>query len=135
MGEDPGEGTNEGYFDTGRGGLLAVILLVRQCLSKTPEVAHTEHLPRIPIEGDSSHLDRACHALSRCKLRYRIIGGIGSGGRAWGHATFLVCSLLGGQMQLYRAGFLQSSESNGLLIDSEKGWKTRLLDERPKTDP
>jgi hypothetical protein len=63
----------------------------------------------LPIEGDSSHIERAKHALLRGEIRYQIVGGIGSRGRVWGHATFLVTSLLGAQICLRRAGFLQSS--------------------------
>jgi hypothetical protein len=102
-------------------------------LSEASAVEQSEHLPRIPIEGDSSHIDRAKDALSRGMVRYKIIGGIGSRGHIWGHATFLVRSLLGARIHLRRAGFLQSSESKYVLIDSENGWKIRLLEERPKT--
>lgn len=101
-------------------------------LSEASVVANSVHLPRIPIEGDSSHIQRAQDALSRGKVRYKIIGGIGSRGRVWGPATFLVRSSLGARTHLRRAGFLQSSESKCELIDSENGWKIRLLEERPK---
>jgi len=53
-------------------------------LSETSALAHSEHLPRIPVEGDSSHIDRAKDALSRGKVRYKTIGGIGSRGHVWG---------------------------------------------------
>src|SRR5271170_5805308 len=56
-------------------------------------VAYSKHFPRIPVEGDSSHINRVVEALSRGKVRYQIVGGIGSRGRVWGHATFLVDSL------------------------------------------
>ena len=88
-------------------------------LSETSAVPHCEHLPGIPIERDSSHIDRSKDALSRGKVQYKTIGGIGSHGHVWGHATFLVRSLLGVRTHPRRAGFLQSSESKYVLIDSE----------------
>jgi hypothetical protein len=100
-------------------------------LSGTSPVAHSEHFPRISIEADSGHIDRAEEVLSRGKVHYRIVGGIRSGGRVWGLATFLVDSLPGARTHLRRAGFSQSSESKYVLIDSENGWKIRLLEERP----
>jgi len=93
---------------------------------------HAEHLPRIPVEGDSSHIHRVEEALSQGKVRYQIVGGIGSRGRVWGHATFLVDSLPGARTRLCGAGFLQSSESMCVLTDSENGWKIRLLEDRTK---
>jgi len=87
--------------------------------SETSAVAHSEHLPGIPIEGDPSHIDREKVALSRGKVRYKTIGGIGSRGHVWGHATFLVRSLLGVRTHPRRAWFLQSAESKCVLIDSE----------------
>jgi len=94
--------------------------------------AQSQHLPRISIEGDSIHIDRAQVALSLGKVRYKIIGGIRTRGRVWGHATFLVDSLPEARTHLRRAGFLQSLESQCVLIDSENGWKIRLLEERPE---
>ncbi len=95
-------------------------------------VARSEHLPRIPVEGDSGHVDRAEAALSLGNVRYQIVGGIGSGGRVWGHATFLVDSLPEARAHLLRAGFVQSPESQCLLIDSENGWKIHLLEKSPE---
>jgi hypothetical protein len=95
-------------------------------------VVHAKHLPRIPVEGDSSHIHRAEQALSQGGVRYRIVGGIGSRGRVWGHVTFLVDSLQRARTHLLSAGFLQSSESTCVLTDSENGWKIRLLECRPK---
>lgn len=60
-------------------------------------------------------------ALSRSKIRYNIIGGLGSSGHAWGPTTFLVRSLPGARIQMRSAGFLQSPESQAVLIDSENG--------------
>jgi hypothetical protein len=99
-------------------------------LSGAHPVAPNEHLPRISIQGDSSHLERAQVALSLGKVRYKIIGGIGSQGRVWGHATVLVDSLLVARTHLHRAGFLQSSKSTLVLTDSENGWKICLLEAR-----
>jgi hypothetical protein len=101
-------------------------------LTEASVVANSAHFPRIPIEGDSSHIDRAENALSRGKIHCRIIGGIGGAGHVWGHLTFLVDSLPGAMTQLRQAGFLPTSESNCVLIDSENGWKIRLLEERPE---
>jgi hypothetical protein len=103
-------------------------------LSEVSVVANSAHLPRMPIEGDSAHFERAKEALSRGKVCYQIVGGIGSRGRIWGHLTFVVRSFLGAQMCLRRAGFLEDPDSEHVLIDSENGWKIRLLEERPRTD-
>ena len=97
-------------------------------------VGHDEHLPRIPVEGDSSHIDRAQDALSRGKVRYQIVGGIGSRGHAWGHVTLVVRSLLAARIHLCRAGFLESSDSKCVLMDSKNGWKLYLLKERPSAE-
>jgi len=96
-------------------------------LSEVSVVANSVHFSRIPIEGDLSHIERAKDALSRGKVRYQIVGGIGSRGRISGHATFLVHSLLGAQICLRRAGFLRAPDSEHVLIDSENGWKIGLL--------
>jgi hypothetical protein len=96
-------------------------------LSGVSLVANSAHLPRMPIEGDSAHVERAKEALSQGRVCYQIVGGIGSRGRIWGHATFLVHSLLGAQICLRRAGFLRATDSEHVLIDSENGWKIRLL--------
>lgn len=101
-------------------------------LSEVSVVANSVHFPRIPIEGDSSHIDRARNALLRGKIHCQIIGGIGGAGHVWGHLTFLVNSLPGAMTQLRQAGFLPTPESNCVLIDSENGWKIRLLEERPE---
>lgn len=90
--------------------------------------AATAYLPRIPVEGDSSHIDRAKKALAPGRVQYQIVGGIGSHGQVWGHATFLVDSLRRARVLLCRAGFLPSSDSEHVLIDSENGWKIRLLE-------
>jgi len=99
-----------------------------------PLLLRTEHLPRIPIEGVSSHIDRAKEALSRGKARYKIIGGIGSRGHIWGHATFPVGSLFEARIHLRRAGFLQCSESKYVLLDSENGWKIHVFEQSLQTD-
>jgi len=99
-------------------------------LAGLPDVSdapNSSFLPRIPIEGDSSHINRATEALSRGRITYQIVGGIGSHGQVWGHATFLVDSLQCARILLCRAGFLPSSDSKHVVIDSENGWKIRLL--------
>ncbi len=102
-------------------------------LSGTHPIVHSEPFPRISIKADSGHIGRAEEALSRAKVHYRIVGGIGSRGRVWGPATFLVDSLPGARTHLLRAGFLRTPESNCVLIDSENGWKIRLLEERSES--
>jgi hypothetical protein len=89
--------------------------------------AHLANIPRIPVEGDSSHIDRATEAFSHGGVRYKIIGGVGSRGQIWGHATFLVDSLRGARALLCNGGFIPSSGSRYVLIDSKNGWKVRLL--------
>jgi hypothetical protein len=117
----------------GRGGHESI----REGLGRASEnrtVPHAKHLPRIPVEGDSSHINRGEEALSRGKVRHQIVGGIGSRGRVWGHITFLVDSLWGARTHLLGAGFVQSSESTCVLTDSENGWKIRLLEYGPKNN-
>jgi hypothetical protein len=84
-------------------------------------------IPRIPVEGDTSHIGRAKRALALKGFRNRIVGGISSRGRIWGHVTFLVASPDKAQVDLLRAGFVQSPESEHVLVDSKNGWKVRLL--------
>ncbi|MGC2831383.1 MAG: hypothetical protein WB994_17235, partial [Candidatus Acidiferrum sp.] len=86
-------------------------------------------IPRTPIEGDAGHFDRAKKAFSRGGVRYKIVGGVGSRGRIWGHATFLVDSLLGARVFLCDAGFIPGPDSPQVLVDSRNGWKIRLLAE------
>lgn len=50
-------------------------------------------IPRIPVEGDDTHLDCAREAFEQGEIRYQIAGGKGSHGRIWGHATFVVDSI------------------------------------------
>jgi hypothetical protein len=90
-------------------------------------------IERIPVEGDTSHIDRLENSLTQARIRYRIVGGLDSRGRSWGHLTVAVSSLLGAGMCLRRrAGFLESPESKYVLIDSRTGWKVRLLEDRPR---
>jgi hypothetical protein len=86
-------------------------------------------IPRIPVEGDTKHIERAKEALAQVGIRNRILGGIGSRRRIWGHVTFLVASPRSAQVDLLRAGFVQSPESKYILIDSTNGWKICLLAE------
>jgi len=88
-------------------------------------------LERIPVEGDASHIDRLHTALIGAKIRYQIVGGLDSRGRSWGHLTLAVSSLLRAGTCLRRAGFLDSSESKHMLVDSNTGWKVRLLEGGP----
>lgn len=87
------------------------------------------HLARIPVEGDAGHVERAKKVLSRGGVRYKIVGGVGSRGQIWGHATFLVDSLQGARALLCDGGFIPSSDSPHVLIDSKNGWKVHLLGE------
>ena len=54
--------------------------------------ANHANIPRIPVEGDAGHFDRAKEAFARGGVRHQIVGGIGSHGKIWGHATFVVDS-------------------------------------------
>ena len=89
-------------------------------------------IERIPVDGDSSHLERLRGSLLTARIRYEIVGGLDSRGRAAGHLTVAVNSLLGAGMCLRRAGFLESPESKYVLIDSRTGWKVRLLEGRAR---
>ncbi|MGC2465750.1 MAG: hypothetical protein WA517_11190 [Candidatus Acidiferrum sp.] len=90
-------------------------------------VAHRKSLPRIPVEGDAGHIQRAEEAFVRARVRFQIVGGLGSAGRVWGHATFQVDSPPRARRHLRCAGFLQCAEAQYVLIDSANGWKIRLL--------
>ena len=101
--------------------------------SNLPDLHRPSHcrLNRIPVEGDSSHVDRLQASLTQKRIRYQIVGGIDSRGRSSGHLTVAVSSLLGAGTCLRRAGFFESLESKYVLIDSRTGWKVRLLEGRP----
>lgn len=92
-------------------------------------------IERIPVEGDSSHLDRLHGSLMTARIRYQIVGGLDSRGRAAGHLTVAVSSVLGAGMSLRKAGFLKTPESKHVLIDSGTGWKVRLLEARQDFQP
>jgi hypothetical protein len=85
-------------------------------------------IPRIPVEGDDTHFDHARKAFERGEISYQIAGGSGSHGKIWGHATFLVDSLPRARALLRCAGFIPSSDSWQVLINSRNGWKVRLLE-------
>ena len=101
--------------------------------SSFPDLHRPSHcrIDRIPVEGDSSHVDRLQNSLTQKRIRYQIVGGLDSRGRSSGHLTVAVSSLLGAGMCLRRSGFLESPESKYLLIDSRTGWKVRLLEGGP----
>jgi len=85
-------------------------------------------IPRIPVEGDDTHLDCAKKAFERGEIRYQLAGGKGGHGQIWGHATFVVDSLPRARALLRNTGFISSSESRQVLINSRNGWKVRLLE-------
>lgn len=95
--------------------------------------SNLEPIPRIPIEGDSSHIDRASEALRRSSIGFEIVGGLDSRGQSTGHLTLVVGSLLGARMCLRRVGFLETQESRCVLLDSITGWKVHLLKGRSWT--
>jgi hypothetical protein len=98
-------------------------------VSRPDAGANHASIPRIPVEGDDSHFDRAKEAFERGGIRYQIVGGKGSHGKIWGPATFVVDLLPRARALLYTAGFIASSDSQQVLIDSRNGWKVRLLGE------
>jgi hypothetical protein len=83
--------------------------------------------PRIPVEGDLSHLRRSEEAFTERGIRYRLVGGQGSGGRHWGHANYAVSDLLEAWKCVRRAGFFSAGASKDLFTDSLTGWSIRLL--------
>jgi len=85
-------------------------------------------IERIPVEGDSSHVDRLTRALSQARIRFQTVGGLARRGQSTGHMTVVVSSLSAARVWLRRAGFLESSESRYLVVDSQTGWKIRLLE-------
>ena len=89
-------------------------------------------IERIPVEGDSSHMDRLHSSLLHSRIRYQIVGGLDSRGRSARHLTVAVSLLPGAVTCLRRAGFLESPESKFVLVDSTTGWKVRLLKRGPK---
>ena len=96
-------------------------------MSRSDAGANHGSIPRIPVEGDAAHFDRVKEAFERGEVRYQIVGGKGSHGKIWGHATFVVDSLPRARALLCTAGFIPSSDSQQVLIDSRNGWKVRLL--------
>jgi len=102
--------------------------------SPSRELPRSSHcrIERIPVEGDSSHLERLHESLLTARIRYQIVGGLDSRGRSWGHLTVAVNSFFGAVNCLRRAGFLDSPESRFVLIDSRTGWKVRLLEQRTR---
>jgi hypothetical protein len=97
--------------------------------SPRPAIMRNE---RMPVDGDTSHVDRVHASLTQSRIRYQIVGGLDSRGRARGHLTLAVNSLAGAGMCLRRAGFFESPESKYVVIDSQTGWKVRLLEGRPR---
>jgi len=91
-------------------------------------------IPRLPIDGDSSHIGRASHALNQAGIRFEIVGGLGRSGQIRGHLTLAVSSVLDARMCLGRAGFLETGESRCVLMDSTSGWKVQLLSRGPRTN-
>ena len=87
-------------------------------------------MERIPVEGDSSHIDRLHSSLEQARIGYQVVGGLDSRGQGRGHLTVAVSSLVSAGTSLRRAGFLESPGSQTLLIDSRTGWKVRLLESR-----
>jgi hypothetical protein len=112
---------------------LEEIVSTAHCQREGPTEAGHEIIERIPVEGDSSHIDRFSKALSRAQVRFQIVSGVGSRGQSSGHVAVVVSSLLSARISLWRAGFIESPESKYVLIDSQTGWKVRLLEERPRT--
>ena len=51
-------------------------------------------MERIPVEGDSSHIDRLHSSLQRARIGYQVVGGLDSRGRGRGHLTVAVSSLV-----------------------------------------
>jgi hypothetical protein len=102
--------------------------------SSFPDLYRPSHcrFDRIPVEGDASHVDRLQTSLTQARIRYQIVGGLDNRRRSSGHLTVAVSSLLGAGMCLRRSGFLESPESQYLLIDSRTGWKVRLLEGSPR---
>jgi hypothetical protein len=98
--------------------------------SASHELQRSSHcrIERIPVEGDSTHMDRLLASLLRARIRYQIVGGLDSRGRSAGHLTVAVSPLLGAGTCLRRAGFLETSDSKYVLVDSITGWKVRLLE-------
>jgi hypothetical protein len=91
-----------------------------------PEIG-LEPFPRIPVEGDNSHLVRAEDACRQKGIGFRLVGGQGSGSRHWGHATYVVSDLLEARKCLHRAEFLPAPTSKYFFIDPCNGWGVRLL--------
>jgi len=92
----------------------------------SPQVA-PEPFPRIPVEGDNNHLSRAEEAFERRGVRFRLVGGQGSAGRHWGHASYVVSDLLEAGKCLHGAGFFLRTNSKYLFTDKVNGWNIRLL--------
>ena len=90
--------------------------------------------PRIPVEGDNNDLFRAEETCTQRGIRFRLVGGEGSHGRHWGHATYVVSDLLEARKCLHRAGFFPAANSKCLFTDTRNGWSIRLLPLAPTPD-
>lgn len=108
----------------------AALMLHLDVLTDTISNSGQSHcrMERIPVEGDSSHIDRLYRSLQQARIGYQIVGGLDSRGRGRGHLTVAVSSLVSAGTSLRRAGFFESPGSRTLLIDSSTGWKVRLLE-------
>ena len=113
--------------DTNFGVLIGLGSSPSQDLQRAPRC----RIDRIPVEGDSSHLDRLRECLLTARIHYQIVGGLDNRGRSAGHLTVAVNSSLGAVRCLQRAGFFASPESKCIVIDSRTGWKVRLLEGSP----
>lgn len=85
--------------------------------------------PRITVEGDDSHLERARKTLLLARKSFRIVGGVDPRGRCTGHLTLAVESAPEARELLCQRGFLESPTSQYECIDSRTGWKIRLLED------
>ena len=115
----------------------AALMLRLDVVAETISNSSPSHcrMERIPVEGDSSHIDRLRTSLLQSRIGYQIVGGLDSRGHGRGHLTVVVGSLVSAGTYLRRAGFFESPGSRTLLIDSRTGWKVRLLEgcvPRPK---
>lgn len=117
--------------------------LVPEVKAKSRPGLTFEPFPRIPVEGDTSRLDRAEEAFRRKLIQFQRVGGKGSRNRNWGHATYAVSDLLEARKCL---GINQDSVSrlqkrSGLLLSTLRrtvkmmGGDVRIIAEFPDRAP
>src|SRR5271169_5511993 len=83
----------------------AALLLRLDVVTDTISNSSQSHwrMERIPIEGDSSHIDRLRTSLQQAQIEYQVVGGLDSRGQGRGHLTVAVSSIVSARTSLRRS--------------------------------